>query len=400
MIAIESQDGDLVKIVNNVMDSEFGFHRVFGFISKENAEKRMTARKRNGYDFTNSDWHCSFKLNSKDGNVSLSNLTGCEAVKKGGAWSLDTPLGNFNLNTQTNATAHDFLVDHEDTNGWLDNTIALFFLLAFILIPILYFLQATEVEEEIEKEKIIEPITVKIIKQVKTVKIANVVKPNIKAKPLTKAEKSNRAVKRNLSFLGMLGSKDMKKVVGGVPTKLKNATAGAGAGGDAGSGGEVLTGLGKGLKKTTVGNTGVQGLGGVGTKGAGGGKGGYGNTNVASGEGRGISAISVSSNQMVLQGGISRYAINATIAKYLAQVRRCYEKQLQITPNIQGLVEMSFQINSSGRLNYAKVKRSTLKNKPTESCISKKMMAWDFPKPKGGVTQAVNYPFMLRPSGL
>ena len=400
MIAIESQDGDLVKIVNNVMDSEFGFHKLFGFISKENAEKRMVARKRNGYDFTNTDWHCSFKVNSKNGKVILSDLNGCEAVQKGRAWTLDTPLGSFNLDTQTNATAHDFLVDHEDANGWLDNTIAIFFLLVFILIPIIYFMQAAEVEEEVEKEKIIEPITVKIIKQVKTVKIANSVKPNIKVKPLTKAQKSNRAVKRNLSFLGMLGSKDMKKVVGGVPTKLKDATAGAGAGGDAGSGGEVLTGLGKGLKKTTVGNTGVQGLGGIGTKGAGGGKGGYGNTNVASGEGQGISAIAVSSSEMVLQGGISRYAISATIAKYLAQVRRCYEKQLQVTPNIQGLVEMSFQINPKGRLNFSRVKRSTLKNKPTEACISKKMMAWEFPKPKGAVNVDVNYPFMLRPSGL
>lgn len=400
MIAIESQSGDLVKVVNNVMDSEFGFHKVFGFISKENAEKRMMARKRNGYDFTNNDWHCSFKLNSKNGKVSLSGLTGCAAVQNGKAWELDTPLGNFNLNTHTNGAAHDYLEDHEDPNSWLNHTVAIFFLIVFLLIPIIYFLKPSEVEEEIEKEKIIEPITVKIVKPVKTVKITNVVKPNIKVKPLTKAQKSNRAVKRNLSFLGMLGSKDMKKVVGGVPTKLKNATAGAGAGGDAGSGGEVLTGLGKGLKKTTVGNTGVQGLGGVGTKGAGGGKGGYGSTNVASGEGQGISAISVSSNQMVLEGGISRYAINATIAKYLAQVRRCYEKQLQVTPDIQGLVEMSFRINPRGRLDFAKVKRSTLKNKPTEACISKKMMAWQFPKPKGNVSQAVNYPFMLRPSGL
>src|SRR5690606_25468591 len=152
-----------------------------------------------------------------------------------------------------------------------------------------------EVKEELKK-----PITVKVIKQPDVVQVANNVSPQMKVKPLTKAEKAHRAVQRNLGFLGMVGSKDMKKVVGGVPQKLEKATAGAGAGGDAGSGGELLTGLGKGLKKTTVGNTGVQGLGGVGTKGAGGGAGGYGNTMVASGSGKGISAIAVSSSDMAV----------------------------------------------------------------------------------------------------
>ena len=186
---------------------------------------------------------------------------------------------------------------------------------------------------------------------------------------------------------------------GGVPQKLAKATAGAGKGGDAGSGGEVLTGLGKGLKKITVGNTGVAGLGGIGTKGAGGGKGGYGNTMVASGEGIGITGISVSSNDMVLDGGLSRYAINATIAKYLSQVRRCYENGLNKKPDLEGLVTVAFEIGGSGMLNYSNVHKSSLRDTVVEKCITTKMMSWKFPKPKGGVNVKVNYPFMLRPVG-
>jgi hypothetical protein len=399
MIAVESHDGELVKIVNNVMDSEFGFHRVFGFISKENAEKRSTSRKRQGFDFTNDEWLCQFKLvSSKDGKLNISGLKDCDVTKEKDKWSLQTPLGEFALSQHTKADVQDYLVDKADKNIWLDHLAEIMLILLMLLIPLMYFMIPAVPEEE-ELEDIAEPITVQIIKQVKTVKIAQQAKPNIKVKPLTKSQVSKRAVKRNLGFLGMLGSKDLKKVVGGVPQELTKATAGAGAGGDAGSGGEVLTGLGKGLKKTTVGNTGVQGLGGVGTKGAGGGKGGYGNTSVASGEGAGISSIAVSSSDVVLQGGISRYAIRATIAKYLSQVRRCYEKQLAVTPGIQGLVEMSFQINSLGRLNYARVNKSLLNNKPTEACISKKMINWKFPKPKGGVNVDVKYPFMLRPVG-
>ena len=200
----------------------------------------------------------------------------------------------------------------------------------------------------------------------------------------------------------MVGSKEITNAVGGVPQHLKIATAGAGPGGTGGSGGEMLTGLGKGLRRTTVGNTGVQGLGGIGTKGgAGGGLGGYGNSLVASGEGKGgISAIAVSNNDMVLEGGISRYAINATIAKYLNQVRRCYETELKNSPELQGLVEMSFEINASGRLNFSKVNKTTLSNPNVESCISTKMMDWQFPQPKGGVNVSVKYPFMLRPVGV
>ena len=103
---------------------------------------------------------------------------------------------------------------------------------------------------------------------------------------------------------------------------------------------------------------------------------------------------------MVLEGGISKYAINATIAKYLNQVRRCYEAELKNSPELQGLVEMSFEINAEGRLNYAKVNKTTLASPPVESCISTKMMDWQFPKPKGGVNVPVKYPFMLRPVGV
>lgn len=399
MIAIESESGELVKVLKNVVGGDFGFHEQFGFISKDRAAKRVETRKRQGYDFTRDDWHCRFSLTEKGEQLSLTTLDGCDALKTDEGWLLSTPLGKYKLVSGGADYVSSLLVDHEDKAEWMGRALELFFVLTFLLIPIIYFMQEAPLEEKVEEEKIIEPLVVKIIKPVKTVNVQRQNNPNIKVKPLTKAEVSKRAVKRNLGFLGMVGSKDMKKVVGGVPQELKAATAGAGAGGDAGSGGEVLTGLGKGLKKTTVGNTGVQGLGGIGTKGAGGGKGGYGNTLVASGSGKGISAISVSSSDMVLQGGISRYAINATIAKYINQVRRCYETQLKTKPALQGLVEMRFEINPTGMLNFAKVNRTTLQDKPTEACIQKKMMTWQFPKPKGGVKVPVKYPFMLRPVG-
>lgn len=399
MIAIETMDGELVKIIKNTKEAIFGFHKLFGLTSLDKATKRADIRKRQGFEFTSTDWHCQFKITQKENGLSISGMNDCEvkAIDKS-IWSLVTPLGDFKISNMSTAVISDDLFTEIDENSWMGRWTELIILGVFILIPILYFMRPSEVIDEKKEEKKKEPITVTLVKQVKTVQIAQK-KPSIKVKPLTDSQISKRAVKRNLGFLGLVGSKDLTKAVGGVPQKLKKATAGAGKGGDAGSGGEVLTGLGKGLKKTTVGNTGVAGLGGIGTKGAGGGAGGYGNTMVASGEGKGISAISVASNDMVLDGGLSRYAINATIAKYLSQVRRCYEAQLNKKPGLEGLVTVSFQINGAGRLDFSRVLNSTLGNAAAEKCITTKMMGWQFPKPKGGVKVPVKYPFMLRPVG-
>lgn len=399
MITVETLDGELVKVFKTVDEINLGFHRLFGFISEDKAYLREEARQRQGFDFTDTSWHCRFSVKLNKSKLQFNNLKDCKAVDMGdNAWRLSTPTGDFKLSNISSAQVADFLTQEHDSNSWMNRATEWIMLGIFMVIPILYFMQPDPVEEIEEKKKEIKPVTVKIVQQVKAVNVSTK-KPSIKVKPLTAAQKSKRAVQRNLGFLGLVGSKDLTKAVGGVPTKLKNVTAGAGKGGDAGSGGEVLTGLGKGLKKTTVGNTGVAGLGGVGTKGAGGGAGGYGNTMVASGEGKGISAISVASNDMVLDGGLSRYAINATIAKYLSQVRRCYENQLNKQPGLEGLVTVSFQINGTGMLNYSKVKNSSLKSPVVEKCITNKMMNWKFPKPKGGVNVNINYPFMLRPVG-
>lgn len=400
MISIETMDGELVKVISNLKSSEFGIHELFGFTSNEKASERISLRKKQGFEFSNNSWLCKFKIDvSKDNSFKFLAINNCKFnMVDSQNWQLETPVGEFRLTSTKNNQIDSLLVSDIDTGKWSIRAIELFFLLSFFIVPILYFLMSSPIEEIKKEDEQKEPLKVTIIKPQNTVNIARE-NPSIKVKPLTKAEIANRAVKRNLGFLGLVGSSKIKDATGGVPQKLEKATAGAGAGGDAGSGGELVTGLGKGLKKTTVGNTGVAGLGGIGTKGAGGGKGGYGNTLVASGEGTGISAISVSSNDVVLEGGLSRYAINATIAKYINQVRKCYEDQLRTIPSLEGMVTVNFEISGSGMLNYSNVKKSSLNNNIVEKCITSKMMTWKFPKPKGGTSVNVNYPFMLRPVG-
>ncbi len=400
MISIQTPQGELVKVLQNISQTQVGVHNLFGFITKEKARERLAARKRQGFEFNTSQWKCEFQINKKENSFEVSNLKNCEVIRKEEkSWRLKTPIGELILSQVANASVSGIsLPTTPEEASWDSKYIkrAIGIILALLLVTAILDMTSKEEEEEEQKKK--DSITVTVVKQPQAVSIRPT--PAVKAQPLTQKQKSHRAVQRNLGFLGMVGSKSLSKVTGGVPQKLKEATAGAGEGGDAGSGGELVAGLGKGLKKTTVGNTGVAGLGGVGTKGRGGGKGGYGTTQVASGEGVGISAISVSSGEMIVDGGLSRYAINATIAKYLNQVRRCYEEQLKYNPSLEGLVGVSFEIGGNGMLNFAKVSKSSLGNKKVENCITTKMMGWKFPTPKGGVNVSVNYPFMLRPVGI
>ena len=152
----------------------------------------------------------------------------------------------------------------------------------------------------------------------------------------------------------------------------------------------------RGLHQTTLGNTGLSGLGGVGTKGAGGGMGGYGDT-AFGGVGSGtLSAIALAKDAKIDEG-LDKSQIQATIMRYLSQVRACYEEGLKRNQALIGQVTMNFEVNGGGNLNFARVQRSSLNDRPVEDCISQKMMNWKFPQPRGGVNVKVSYPFMLRP---
>ena len=61
---------------------------------------------------------------------------------------------------------------------------------------------------------------------------------------------------------------------------------------------------------------------------------------------------------------------------------------------------MKFKIKPTGFLQYARVASSSLGSALVEGCMAKKMMSWQFPKPKGGVHQDVRFPFSLRPESI
>ena len=402
MIALTRKDGQLIKLFQSPSESGsfFGFHPHFGFISENLFLNKKRNHEKNGIKGISEDWAFRFNIKAlkNDSLISVQNTEKCEAKKISPTlWALTTPVGEFSLNTQFDAVLSPFIVKKEvEKPFWKVPLIASLSLLSLVLMTQLFQ------QEEIKEPEILEPVEVKIIPQIqKVVQVAPSDVMNsiqVKDPALVKKAEVKRAVEQNLGFLGILGRKNLTKALGGAPSKLKDVSAGAGAGGTEGSGGELLVGLGQGVKRTTVGNSGVKGLGGIGTKGAGGGAGGYGNAVVGSGEGRSLSSMPLS-NDIVLDGGLDRSVIQATIAKYLSQVRACYEIGLGKNPGLGGQVTVNFEIGGSGLLNYSKVAKSTLGNSEVESCITTRMMKWNFPKPLGGVNVKVAYPFLLRPAG-
>jgi hypothetical protein len=409
-LCLRDEAGNLIKVFASANGTlTFGLHQLFGWVSEQATRERLGLQRRNGRSRARrladgTGWLCRLRLSSGV----LESLDACsiEAASPG-IWKVTTPRGVLEVSQSISNVASGALAPSNFSNvvrarsDRADRTLERSLAVAAIF-ALLFFVAGSLLRssgQTVAEAPIMEPVVVKILpEKQKSVKVVNPISENALPKAVQKVDaQARRAIQQNLGFLGMLGSKHLSKALGGAKTSLQGS-AGAGAGGDQGSGGELLVGLGQGVKRTTVGNSGVAGLGGVGTKGAGGGNGGYGNSAVGSGEGRALSAMAVS-NDVVLEGGLDRAVIQATIAKYLSQVRACYEQGLSQSPGISGTVTMHFEVGPAGNLGFARVQKSTLGHAGTESCISQRMMGWKFPKPLGGVAVKVSYPFLLRPVG-
>lgn len=391
MIAISTESGTLLKVLHAAAEGAYGFHPTFGFSSLQTARQRQKNRQGHGLAAAAAAWRCQFQLEGQPGQWRLKPLFGCSVVELAPQqWQLATEFGKFRLAPQAGMPwVPASVAAKEDSRKSLG-----LFALAVLAVFVLWFGNR---RDAVVEAPLPPPVLVQIEKPQKAVRVPVMNNlPQIAVKDNAQKAVVQKAVQQELGFLGLLGRKNLKNAIGGAPTTIRDASAGAGAGGKEGSGGEMLQGLGRGLQKTTVGNSGVAGLGGVGTKGAGGGAGGYGNALVGGGGASRVSSLALS-NDMVLDGGLDQSVVQATIAKYLSQVRACYEDGLRVNPGLAGLVKTRFEISGTGSVANAQVLQSTLGNAGVESCIAARIKTWQFPKPLGGNSVKVSYPFLLRP---
>lgn len=249
--------------------------------------------------------------------------------------------------------------------------------------PVLEIVQVID-REEIEKKP--EPIVVAPSKK----PLPKVVQPKkrvAKVKP-RQPHFSQRGA------LGVLGSLNNSKQRGGLQLDAVGAGKGIGRGGSAGSGGVQKQVYAKGMFAAPLGGgNNPDGAGGYGTKGKGGGQAGYGKLSMV---GSSKAYFEPVSSEAWIEGGLDPNEIAAVIQRHESEVRACYENGLQTQPKLSGRLSMKFLIGASGSVTTASVSNSSLKSASVENCIRNRLKAWKFPKPEGGVTVKVAYPFVLR----
>ena len=206
----------------------------------------------------------------------------------------------------------------------------------------------------------------------------------------------------NLGRLGLgVGKIKSIKGPGAVFTKFRNSAGGAGSGSGSGSGSAPknfrLGGVASSVKTLGLAGSGKA------INQFGSGSGGFLGNSKRSGLGsafngrKGQAAVNVSAGDPLISGSLTRGETRSVIQAGLNQIRHCYERLLQRSPNASGRVKVRFVIGVNGRVTSAKVVSSTISDGRMRKCILGVVRRWKFPKPRGGGSVDVNYPFVFNP---
>ena len=94
-------------------------------------------------------------------------------------------------------------------------------------------------------------------------------------------------------------------------------------------------------------------------------------------------------------GGLSKEQILKVVQSHAAAIQFCYEKELQRFPHLAGKVVIDWKVNLDGRVEANKIGSSSLGNPSAESCMSRQVKNWQFPKPNGVICN-VSFPFFFK----
>src|SRR6266851_749177 len=166
--------------------------------------------------------------------------------------------------------------------------------------------------------------------------------------------------------------------------------------------GEARGGGGMGLK--SLGGTGGGGDGSglglarIGTNGIGGGLASYGDGKGGL-RGKSDADIGLGPGRPQVTGSIDPELIRKVVHEHRAQIRTCYETQLNAKPDLAGTLVSAWTIDQSGAVTEAHTQESTMRDHTVEQCVASRIKTWRFPIPKGGGEVFVTYPFIFTPGG-
>ncbi len=162
-----------------------------------------------------------------------------------------------------------------------------------------------------------------------------------------------------------------------------------------GVGGLGLVGTGRGGGGTGEGSIGLGNTGLIGKGGGGGTGSGYGRGSGAGFGGRGKRAPTVRQGKARVSGALDKDIIRRIVRAHINEVRACYNRGLELDPTLAGTLTVDFTIDAAGRVSAATEASTTVADRKVNACIVRAVKRWKFPKPQGGGSVEVEYPFVL-----
>ncbi len=114
---------------------------------------------------------------------------------------------------------------------------------------------------------------------------------------------------------------------------------------------------------------------------------------------RGGRVPKVHAAKATVQGALDKDIVRRIVRAHINEVRHCYNQGLAKDKSLKGRVAVQFTIGGSGKVPTAVVANTTVKDSSVGNCIAKAVRRWKFPKPHGGGSVIVTYPFVLEAAG-
>jgi hypothetical protein len=136
----------------------------------------------------------------------------------------------------------------------------------------------------------------------------------------------------------------------------------------------------------------------IGTNGIGGGVANYGDGKGGL-RGKESGEIGLGPERPEVTGSIDPELIRKVVHEHRAQIRTCYETQLNARPDLSGKLVAAWTIDPAGAVTESHTQETTLRDRNVEGCVAARIRTWRFPIPKGGGEVFVTYPFIFTPGG-
>jgi hypothetical protein len=95
------------------------------------------------------------------------------------------------------------------------------------------------------------------------------------------------------------------------------------------------------------------------------------------------------------RGSLDKEIIRRVIRRHIGEVKACYDAALAKQPGLSARVMIRFVISATGAVTRSEPQSSTVDLPALVDCIGQAACGWTFPKPLGGGTVTVSYPFVL-----